>query len=150
MINMDYNLDELDAALSEARHQSLAVAGPPPDRNSSRRTAASTRRGSLVPGAGAFSSVTQKPGKKQSYKLDELNLFNFDLRDLVREALIIKGGESRVSYHEYAVFDPTEPDGEPRSPSIMSEGEEGLQMFRDAIRNGHGLDDEVRGNLVSD
>ncbi|KAI0843392.1 hypothetical protein F5Y06DRAFT_2921 [Hypoxylon sp. FL0890] len=143
MMNTDYNLDELDVALSEARHQAAAVSGPP-TRNESRRTAPSTRRGSLVPGMGAIASATLlSQGRKQSqqHRLDELNLFNFDLRELVRDVLLPPGGESRVSYHEYAVFSPKEPDGEARSPSIMSEGEEGLQMFRNAVRNGHGLDD---------
>ncbi|KAI1388187.1 uncharacterized protein F4822DRAFT_428810 [Hypoxylon trugodes] len=151
-MNTDYNLDELDIALSEARHQLAAVSGPP-TRNESRRTAPSTRRGSLVPGMGALSSVTQGQGRQQQqqqqqrHRLDELNLFNFDLRELVRDVLLPPGGESRVSYHEYAVFAPNEPGGETRSPSIMSEGEEGLQMFRNAVRNGHGLDDE--GNFTA-
>lgn len=142
-MNADYNLDDLDVALSEARHQAAAVSGPP-TRNEGRRTAPSTRRGSLVPGMGAISSATQNQGKKQQqlHRLDELNLFNFDLRELVRDSLLPAGGESVVSYHEYAVFAPAEPDGETRSPSIMSEGEEGLQMSRNAIKNGHGLDDE--------
>ncbi|KAI1139606.1 hypothetical protein F5Y05DRAFT_411794 [Hypoxylon sp. FL0543] len=147
-MNTDYNLDELDVALSEARHQAAAVSGPP-TRNESRRTAPSTRRGSLVPGMGAISSATSlSQGRKQQqqHRLDELNLFNFDLRELVRDVLLPPGGESRVSYHEYAVFAPKEPDGDTRSPSIMSEGEEGLQMFRNAVKNGHGLDDE--GNFA--
>ncbi|KAJ2989893.1 hypothetical protein NUW58_g3236 [Xylaria curta] len=63
--------------------------------------------------------------------------------------ILLKDGESCVSYHEYAVFSPPDgsPDSEPRSPSIMSEGEEGLRMFRDAVRNGHGLDNE--GNFTA-
>lgn len=142
-MNTDYNLDELDVALSEARHQAAAVSGPP-TRNESRRTAPSTRRGSLVPGMGAISSATKK--QQQQHRLDELNLFNFDLRELVRDVLLPAGGESRVSYHEYAVFAPKEPDGEIRSPSIMFNEEEGLQMFRNAVKNGHGLDDE--GNFT--
>ncbi|KAI1381606.1 hypothetical protein F4677DRAFT_130821 [Hypoxylon crocopeplum] len=148
MMNTDYNLDELDIALSEARHQAAAVSGPPSNRNEGRRTAPSTRRGSLVPSAGAISSAAQRQGKKQQqHRLDELNLFNFDLRELVRGALSPTGDESRVSYHEYAVFAPSEPDGEIRSPSIMSKDEEGLRMFRDAVRNGHGLNDE--GNFTA-
>ncbi|OTB04853.1 hypothetical protein M426DRAFT_320437 [Hypoxylon sp. CI-4A] len=151
-MNTDYNLDELDIALSESRHQMAAVSGPP-TRTESRRTTApstrSTRRGSLVPPMGAISSATHNQAKKQQQqsRLDELNLFNFDLKDLVRDVLLPTGGESKVSYHEYAVFAPSEPDGEFRSPSIMSEGEEGLQMCRDAVRNGHGLDYE--GNFTA-
>ncbi|KAJ8133238.1 hypothetical protein O1611_g384 [Lasiodiplodia mahajangana] len=63
--------------------------------------------------------------------------------------ILLKDGESCVSYHEYAVFSPPDglTDGELRSPSIMSEGEEGLRMFRDAVRNGHGLDNE--GNFTA-
>lgn len=147
-MNTEYNLDDLDIALGDARNQ---VSGPP-HRDGSRRTAPSTRttpstrRGSLIPGVGALTSASQNSARKQQqqHRLDELNLFNFDLRDLVRDVLLPKSGESRVSYHEYAVFAPSDPDGETRSPSIMSEGEEGLQMFRSAILNGHGLDNEVR------
>ncbi|KAI1101173.1 hypothetical protein F4804DRAFT_21221 [Jackrogersella minutella] len=151
MMNTEYNLDELDIALSESRHQAAAVSGPP-TRNESRRTKTSTRRGSLVPGMGAISSASlnqrnkQQQQQQQQHRLDELNLFNFDLRELVRDMFLPIGGESRVSYHEYAVFAPSEPDGETHSPSIMSGGEDGLQMFRDAIKNGHGLDDE--GNFT--
>ncbi|KAI0900591.1 hypothetical protein F4806DRAFT_449180 [Annulohypoxylon nitens] len=149
MMNMDYNLDELDVALSEARHQAAAVSGPP-TRNESRRTgASSTRRGSLIPGKGAISSASQIQGIKQQqqqHRLDELNLFNFDLRELVSYMFLPIDGQSRVSYHEYAVFAPSEPDGETHSPSIMSDGEEGLQMFRSAIKEGHGLDNE--GNFT--
>ncbi|XDG03088.1 hypothetical protein ABKA04_002703 [Annulohypoxylon sp. FPYF3050] len=149
MMNMDYNLDELDVALSEARHQAAAVSGPP-TRNESRRTgASSTRRGSLIPGKGAISSASQIQGVKQQqqqHRLDELNLFNFDLRELASYMFLPIDGQSRVSYHEYAVFAPSEPDGETHSPSIMSDGEEGLQMFRSAIKEGHGLDNE--GNFT--
>ncbi|KAI0116414.1 hypothetical protein GGR51DRAFT_501235 [Nemania sp. FL0031] len=140
--NNNYNLDELDLALSEARHQAAAVAGPSTD---GRRTAPNTRRGSLVPPApGPASGVAYRKG----HSLHERNLFSFGLKELMREVLL-KEGESRVSYHEYAVFSP--PDGltesELRSPSIMSEGEEGLRMFQDAVKNGHGLDNE--GNFTA-
>ncbi|KAI2778802.1 hypothetical protein F4815DRAFT_475918 [Daldinia loculata] len=146
-MNTDYNLDELDMALSESRHQAAAVAGPPSRHESSRRTASSTRRGSLVPGMGALSSATYSPGKQhQRPRLDELNLFNFDLRELVRDILLPTGQETRVSYHEYAVFRPGEENDETRSPSIMSEGDVALRMFRDAVRHGHGLDYE--GNFT--
>ncbi|KAI1213664.1 uncharacterized protein F4807DRAFT_408630 [Annulohypoxylon truncatum] len=153
MMNMDYNLDDLDVALSEARHQAAAVSGPP-TRNESRRTGhSSTRRGSLLPPKGAISSASQNQGAKQQqeqqqqqHRLDELNLFNFDLRELVSYMFLPIDGQSRVSYHEYAVFAPSEPNGETLSPSIMSDGEEGLQMFRSAIKEGHGLDNE--GNFT--
>lgn len=153
MMSTEYHLDELDITLGDVRPQAADVSGPP-HRDGSRRTAPSTRttpstrRGSLIPGVGALTSASQNAAKKQQqqHRLDELNLFNFDLRDLVRDMLLPKGGESRVSYHEYAVFAPASPDAETRSPSIMSEGEEGLQMFRSAVVNGHGLDIEVRNN----
>ncbi|KAI5864362.1 hypothetical protein GGS23DRAFT_564030 [Durotheca rogersii] len=157
-MNTDYNLDELDAALSSARHQAASVAGPPMNRaeSSSRRTAPSTRRGSLVP-PGVTTSASMKGAKAQQqlrqHKLDALNLFNFDLRELARCVLLPNNGgrDSRVSYHEYAVFAPgvgsDSEHEEYRSPSVMSEGEEGLRMFRDAVRNGHGLDDE--GNFTA-
>ncbi|KAL7624243.1 hypothetical protein AAE478_005802 [Parahypoxylon ruwenzoriense] len=153
---MDYNLDDLDVALSEARHQAAAVGGPPLNRSEggSRRTAPSTRRGSLVPPAVLTASSGTPGGKKQQrrqHRLDELNLFNFDLRELVRDLLLPVASKSRVSYHEYAVFAPESGSdgdyGDYRSPSIMSEGEEGLRMFRDAVRNGHGLDHE--GNFTA-
>ncbi|KAI0193783.1 hypothetical protein EV127DRAFT_250383 [Xylaria flabelliformis] len=133
----NYNLDDLDLALSEARHQAAAIAGPSSD---SRRTAPNTRRGSLVPSATGPSGGA---ARRKGGSLHERNLFHFGLKHLMHE-ILLKDGESCVSYHEYAVFSP--PDGvsdkEPRSPSIMSEGDEGLCMFRDAVRNGHGLDNE--------
>ncbi|TGJ80651.1 hypothetical protein E0Z10_g8117 [Xylaria hypoxylon] len=142
MDHNNYNLDDLDIALSEARHQEAAVAGPS---NDGRRTAPSTRRGSLVPatiGGGGGAA-----GRKRS-SLHERNLFSFGLKELMREVLL-QDDESRVSYHEYAVFSPPDgaPGGEPLSPSIMSEGGEGLCMFRNAVRNGHGLDNE--GNFTA-
>ncbi|KAI1125738.1 hypothetical protein F5Y10DRAFT_246449 [Nemania abortiva] len=140
--NNNYNLDDLDLALSEARHQAAAVAGPSAD---GRRTAPNTRRGSLIPPApGPTGGVAYRKGRS----LHERNLFSFGLKELMRDNLL-KDGESRVSYHEYAVFSPPDglPDAEFRSPSIMSEEEEGLRMFRDAVRNGHGLDNE--GNFTA-
>ncbi|KAI0455058.1 hypothetical protein F5B21DRAFT_472720 [Xylaria acuta] len=136
-MDLNYNLDDLDLALSEARHQAAAIAGPSSDR---RRTAPNTRHGSLVLSAtGPSSGASRRKGGS----LHERNLFHFGLKDLMRE-ILLEDGESCVSYHEYAVFSP--PDGvsdkEPRSPSIMSEGDEGLRMFRGAVRNGHGLDNE--------
>ncbi|KAI8946427.1 hypothetical protein F4801DRAFT_564717 [Xylaria longipes] len=133
----NYNLDDLDLALSEARHQAAAIAGPSSD---SRRTAPNTRRGSLVPSA---TSPGNGAARRKRGSLHERNLFYFGLKDLMRE-ILLKDGESCVSYHEYAVFSPPEgvSDKESRSPSIMSEREEGLRMFRDAVRSGHGLDNE--------
>ncbi|KAI0442848.1 hypothetical protein F4803DRAFT_345464 [Xylaria telfairii] len=133
----NYNLDDLDLALSEARHQAAAVAGPSSD---SRRTAPNTRRGSLVPSATGPSSGA---ARRKGGSFHERNLFHFGLKDLMRE-ILLKDGESCVSYHEYAVFSPPDrvSDREPRSPSIMSQEDEGLRMFRDAVRNGHGLDNE--------
>ncbi|KAI1811021.1 hypothetical protein GGS20DRAFT_564987 [Poronia punctata] len=141
--NNNYNLDELDLALSEPRHQSASVAGPGPS-TGGRRTAPGTRRGSVVPniidpiglpGAGKGN----KTKKKKKNKV--LNLFTFGLKELTGEVLL-KQGESSVSYHEYAVFDGGKGEEEMRSPSIMSDGEEGLRMARDALRNGFGLDTE--------
>ncbi|KAI0873646.1 hypothetical protein GGS24DRAFT_462454 [Hypoxylon argillaceum] len=139
----NYNLDDLDLALSDARHQAAAVAGPPSD---GRHTAPSTRRGSLVPlsaprlGTGA--------ARQKENSIHERNLFSFGFKELMHE-ILLKDGDSRVSYHEYAVFSPPDelPDGEPRTPNIISEGEEGLRMFRDAVRSGHGLDHE--GNFTA-
>ncbi|KAJ3572257.1 hypothetical protein NPX13_g5107 [Xylaria arbuscula] len=130
----NYNLDDLDIALSDARHQAAAIAG---HSNDGRRTAPSTRRGSLVPVA---STGGTSGGRKRSSNYDR-GLFSFGLKELMGE-ILLKNGESRVSYHEYAVFSPPDgdPDGETRSPSIMSEGEDGLRMFRNAVRNEHGLD----------
>lgn len=78
----------------------------------------------------------------------ERNLFSFGLKELV-QGLLLRGGKSCVSYHEYAVFSPPDdkPNSVPHSPSIMSDGEEGLRMFRDAVRNGHGLDNEVSSDV---
>ncbi|KAI1637487.1 hypothetical protein F4809DRAFT_604599 [Biscogniauxia mediterranea] len=137
-MDMEYNLDELDAALSERAHQVAAVAGPPT--NDSRRTAPSTRRGSLIPGVII--------NRSKQYSINELNLFNFDLRELVRE-ILLTSGESQVSYHEYAVYaaPDSEADGEPRSPSIMSSGEDGRRMFQNAMRHGHSLDSQ--GNFTA-
>lgn len=141
---MEYNLDELDASLSSAAHQ--ASTGPQNNRggrrpNPVRRGSATpnvpgTRRGSIVPGADLG------PGRRRQPRLYELDLFHFDLRELVKDVLLTEG-ESRVSYHEYAVFSAADGVGEPHSPSIMAAGDEGLQMFREAVRNGHGLDDDV-------
>ncbi|KAI0205680.1 hypothetical protein F4808DRAFT_240894 [Astrocystis sublimbata] len=132
-----YNLDDLDIALSEARHQSAAVAGPSSE---SRRTAPNTRRGSLVP---PVTNPIAGAARRKGGSFHERNLFHFGLKDLVRD-ILLKDGESRVLYHEYAVFSPPDSafDGDPRSPSIMSEGEEGLRMFRNAVKSGHGLDNE--------
>ncbi|RYP75331.1 hypothetical protein DL771_002427 [Monosporascus sp. 5C6A] len=137
---VDYNLDELDAALSEAGHQRAAVSGPP--RNNPRLvTDPGRRRGSLVPTASVISrKCAAHEGEHQP---PELNLFHFDLRELEKDVLLTTG-ESEVSYHEYAVFSPPggDRDGEQRTSSIMSEGEEALRMFRQAIKNNHGLDNE--------
>ena len=135
----NYNLDDLDIALSDARHQAAAIAG-----HDGRRTAPSTRRWSSVPvtsGGGGW------VGRKRTLKYDR-GLFNFGLKELMGE-ILLNNGESRVSYHEYAVFSPPDgdPDGETRSPSIMSEGEDGLRMFQNAVTNGYGLDNAVSLSL---
>lgn len=142
---MDYNLDELDASLSSAVHEAAGSAGPqnrrrpnPVRRGSATPVVPGTRRGSLVP----TTELGPVPGKRRQPRAHELNLFHFDLRELVRELLLTEG-ESQVSYHEYAAFAPLEGVGEAPSPSIMANGDEGLRMFRNAVRNGHGLDDEV-------
>lgn len=139
--DLEYNLAELDEALSEARHQNAAVAGPPRESGAS-RTNPGTRRGSLVPTASV--SARNCGGLPRRAHTHKLNLFHFDLRELVKD-MLISTGESRVAYHEYAVFSPPaqEPNGEKRTPSIMAEGEEALRMVRRAMRSGHGLDNEV-------
>ncbi|RYP89166.1 hypothetical protein DL770_004538 [Monosporascus sp. CRB-9-2] len=137
-----YNLDELDGALSEAGHQQAAVSGPL--RNIPRLgTDPGRRRGSLVPTATV--SSRKCAAHKGEHQPPELNLFHFDLRELEKDVLLTTG-ESQVSYHEYAVFSPPggDPDGEQRTSSIMSEGEEALCMFRQAIKSNHGLDNEGR------
>ncbi|KAI4594582.1 hypothetical protein KJ359_007670 [Pestalotiopsis sp. 9143b] len=147
---MEYNLDELETsgALSTATHQPTA-AGPqnnrrpnPVRRGSSTPNVPATRRGSLVPSADLGLPSPPAGRRRRQSRLHELNLFHFDLRELVRDVLLTEG-ESLTSYHEYAVF--SAPDGldEPHSPSIMSNGEDGLRIFHDAINKGHGLDDEV-------
>ncbi|KAJ1325184.1 hypothetical protein MN608_09895 [Microdochium nivale] len=156
---MEYNLDELDVALSAATHQAADVRGPPNDPRAGARTPG-TRRGSLVPPAvGALPLPKKKQPKypdgddhsddrkatkvrsKPRQQQPELNLFTFDLREQVQDVLL-SHGQSRVSYHEYAVFAPpaSDPDGAIRSPSIMAEGDDGLQRFHEAISNGYGLD----------
>ncbi|KAI0432308.1 hypothetical protein F5Y09DRAFT_302202 [Xylaria sp. FL1042] len=136
MDSNNYNLDDLDIALSDARHQASVVTGPSYD---GRRTAPSTRRGSLLPTTNTGGS-SRGTGRNMS-SIHEFGLFSFGLKELMGE-LLLKHSESCVSYHEYAVYSPPDedPDGETRSPSIMSEGEDGLCMFRNAVRNGHGLD----------
>lgn len=144
-MELEYNLAELDSALSESRHQEAAVSGPKNPRDGSgrgARTVPGTRRGSLVPsGAASARNCAGQPRQPHTHKL---NLFHFDLRELVRDLLLTRG-ESRVSYHEYAVFSPPDVDlsGDQRTPSIMSEGEEALRMFRQAVKSGHGLDNQV-------
>ncbi|KAI0020419.1 hypothetical protein F4780DRAFT_371664 [Xylariomycetidae sp. FL0641] len=135
---MEYNLDELDTALSEARRHPATAAGPPTPASEIRRsrTAPATRRGSLVPALAPADS-----GRKKQYHLNELNLFNFDLKELVRD-ILLTNGESRVAYHEYAVFSPPDngPNEDPRSTSIRDEGREGRRMFHQAVKHGHSLD----------
>jgi hypothetical protein len=146
---MDFNTDELDLGLSAA---SAGSEGPPSSNagrggrrpNPVRRGSATplvpgTRRGSLVPGADVPGK--QAPRNRQRPRLQELNLFNFDLRELIKDVLLTEG-ESRVSYHEYAVFSAPDGQGEPLTPSIMADGADGLRMFREALRGSHGLDEE--------
>lgn len=140
---MEYNLDEIDQALSSAGHQAAPVRGPPDDRAGTRTPG--TRRGSLVP----VTTLLTVPGakkKKEKNTQNELNLFTFDLRGQVKDVLLEKG-ESRAAYHEYAVFSPPidDPNGATRSPRIIAEGDDALRMLRDAIQNGHGLD--VKGDF---
>jgi hypothetical protein len=143
--NNNYDFDELDLALSERRQA-------PSRSNDGRRTVPSTRRGSLVP-TGTIATTAGAGNSGAAYRKrnspHELNLFTYGLKELTR-GILLKAGESRVSYHEYAVFSPPEadPDGETRSPSIMSGGEEGLRMFRDAVSIGHGLDNEVSSSIL--
>ncbi|RYP72767.1 hypothetical protein DL769_004383 [Monosporascus sp. CRB-8-3] len=142
---LGYNTDELDGALSEASHQQAAVSGPP--RNNPRLgTDPGRRRGSLVPTASV--SARKCAAHKGEHQPPELNLFRFDLQELEKDVLLTTG-ESQVSYHEYAVFSPPggDPDGEQRTSSIMTEGEEALRMFHQAIKNNHGLD--IEGNFTA-
>ncbi|GAP85573.1 hypothetical protein SAMD00023353_1301690 [Rosellinia necatrix] len=141
-MDTNYN-DDLDLALSEVRNQAETTATGPS--NDGRRTAPNTRRGSLVP---PDAGVSLGLGRRKGGSHRERNLFSFGLKEL-RNEILLKEGESQVSYHEYAIFSPPDavPDGELRSPSIMSEGEEALRMSRDAVRNGHGLDKE--GNFTA-
>ena len=140
--DLEYNLAELDAALSETRHQDAAVAGPPRKSGIS-RTVPGTRRGSLVPTA-SVSARNCGDGLPRRAHAHKLNLFHFDLRELVRD-LLLTSGKSRVAYHEYAVFSPpaVDPNSEKRTPSIMAEGDQALRMVRQAMKSGFGLDNEV-------
>lgn len=155
---MDFNADEVDLSLSSA---TAGGGGPPhggnrpapsrggrrpnPVRRGSATPVPGTRRGSLVPGAEGSVESQAPPGRRRPPRLHELNLFNFDLRELLKDVLLTEG-ESRVSYHEYAVFAAPDGENEPRTPSIMSDDAEALRMFREAMRGGHGLDDD--GNFV--
>ncbi|ETS72906.1 hypothetical protein PFICI_15298 [Pestalotiopsis fici W106-1] len=154
---MEYNLDELDTSLSSATTHQPSV-GPqnnhggrgsrpnPVRRGSSTPNVPATRRGSLVPSADLAGPVPPGSGRRRQPRLHELNLFHFDLRELVKD-LLLTDGESQLSYHEYAVFSAPDALDEPVSPSIMSKDDDGLRMFHDAMRNGHGLDDE--GNFTA-
>lgn len=170
----DYNLDEIDANLSSPAHQGAFSAAPggadigprrlgsvsrsrpasirkiPGTRRGSAATMPGTvppiRRGSLMPGSDPCNALSNR-----QHDTHELNLFHFDNQDLIRDMLLPDGeGESKVSYHEFAVFSPPKscPEGEPSSPSIMAKGEEALQMFHDAFKNGHGLDDDPSVNFT--
>ncbi|KAH6646400.1 hypothetical protein BKA67DRAFT_541367 [Truncatella angustata] len=147
---MEYNLDDLDASLSAAATSPIGPGNrAPPNlpalrRGNSTPKVPSTRRGSLVPPGADLGSSGHV--KRRQPRLHELNLFHFDLRELVKEVLFTEG-DSRVSYHEYAVFTPPDGVGEPHSPSIMASGDEALLMFRNAVQSGHGLDDE--GNFTA-
>lgn len=155
---MDYDLGELDVALSSAVHQASDVRGPPGGEPRGGTRTPGTRRGSLVPvGVSSLPSLkrsSKKGGsdpdgpedKKTRRKVHkapqpELNLFTFDLREQVQDVLLSNHTKSRVSYHEYAVFSPPPGDsnGAIRSPSIMAEGDDGLERFHEAIGNGYGL-----------
>ncbi|KAH8651429.1 hypothetical protein BX600DRAFT_473550 [Xylariales sp. PMI_506] len=99
---------------------------------------------------------TRGPAGQQSRQVTRikrqhgLDLFHFDFRDLAKEMLLPEGGgESHISYHEYAVFTPVEIDDyeddwppEYLAYSIMGEGSEALRMFRESIHRGHGLNSE--------
>ncbi|KAK6834507.1 hypothetical protein PG987_009201 [Apiospora arundinis] len=158
---MEYNLDELDANLSNNDPGSLPPR-PSLDRRATtgghsggaRSQQARTRRGSLMPVADAVDSTSTKSGpggdgaasrrSGRRSRMSDLNLFNFELQDLAQK-ILLNDGETSASYHEYAVYTPPakDRDGPFRSPSIMADSEEALRMFRGAIRDGHGLDDEV-------
>ncbi|KAK6856174.1 hypothetical protein PG995_008325 [Apiospora arundinis] len=157
---MEYNLDELDANLSNNDPGSLPPR-PSLDRRATtgghsggaRSQQARTRRGSLMPVADAVDSTSTKSGpggdgaasrrSGRRSRMSDLNLFNFELQDLAQK-ILLNDGETSASYHEYAVYTPPvkDRDGPFRSPSIMADSEEALRMFRGAIRDGHGLDDE--------
>jgi hypothetical protein len=150
-VSMEYNLDELDTSLSSATTHQPSV-GPqnnhrgsrpnPVRRGSSTPNVPATRRGSLVPSAELAGPAPPGTGRRRQPRLHELNLFHFDLRELVQNVLLTEG-ESQLSYHEYAVFSAPDVLDQPVSPSIMSKDDDGLRMFHDAVRRGYGLDDEV-------
>lgn len=152
---MEYNLDELDTSLSSATTHQPSV-GPqnnhrgsrpnPVRRGSSTPNVPATRRGSLVPSAELAGPAPPGTGRRRQPRLHELNLFHFDLRELVQNVLLTEG-ESQLSYHEYAVFSAPDVLDQPVSPSIMSKDDDGLRMFHDAVRRGYGLDDE--GNFTA-
>ncbi|ORY61443.1 uncharacterized protein BCR38DRAFT_440227 [Pseudomassariella vexata] len=146
----NFNFDGPEMGLSSAARQAGNPNDPvrggrrpsPVTRQRSLLTAPGTRRGSLMPVADAYPPSAASGGRR--HRLHELNLFHFDLRELVKDMLLAEGGESKVSYHEYAVFSPPEGDAvaQPKTASTMTEGQEALQMFRDAVRYGYGLDNE--------
>ncbi|KAI1287754.1 hypothetical protein F5Y03DRAFT_389298 [Xylaria venustula] len=117
-------------------YQATAITTPP---KHGERSDPDIRRESLVPKATPGRSGWTRDQKYNS--VHERGLFNFGLKELMDE-ILLKDGKSHVSYHEYAVFAPL--DGEPRDethfPSITSEGENALHMFRNALKKGHGLD----------
>lgn len=159
---MEYNLEELDANLSNNSETPL-----PPRPSLDRRATSGglsggggsrtqrTRRGSLMPVPDNNTAATstksglsgQTGGRRDGTRsrLPDLNLFNFELRDLAQKVLLTDG-DTHASYHEYAVYTPpaNDIDSPFRSPSIMADDDEALRMFRGAMRDGHGLNDEVR------
>ncbi|KAK8034541.1 hypothetical protein PG993_009536 [Apiospora rasikravindrae] len=156
---MEYNLDELDANLSNNTETPLPKR-PSLDRH---RTTGGhsggggsrnyhTRRGSLMPPGVDTAATSTKSGLSggsfglgagRRSRTSDLNLFNFELRDLAQKVLLTDG-DTHASYHEFAVYAPPgkDLDGPFRSPSIMADDDEALRLFRGSIRDGHGLDDE--------
>ncbi|KAK7953833.1 hypothetical protein PG996_014721 [Apiospora saccharicola] len=156
---MEYNLDEFDANLSNSP-ETLLPARPSLDRRATSGGHSGgggsrnqrTRRGSLMPvpdtntNASTKSGLSGQAGGRRDgtrSRLPDLNLFNFELRDLAQK-ILLTDGDTHASYHEYAVYTPPakDIDGPFRSPSIMADDDEALRMFRGAMRDGHGLDDE--------
>lgn len=147
---MEYNLDELDANLSAGTNGMDSHDGSTGNTRSGGVARTNTRRGSVVTMPGtrrgslkgrddAFSRAGLAMQRHAQY-----NLFHFELRELAKQ-LLLQRGETCASYHEYAVYAPPDhdKDGDYRTPSLIASDAEGLQMLRNALRHGYGLNEQV-------